>query len=271
LIGACSDTVIDPFSNDGKYFSVYGFINELETDHVLRVVPITRRGGVISDPNADIDAVVTTTDIERGDIYYWTHNVERLADGTYGHIFRSSFRVRPNRTYRLEILREDGRMTWAETKIPYLSSTRIEAGPPIVAGDFSVSQKLHIPAVRSVWDVEILYRPEGSLAIRLPYGRAGEDSGDGWTITVDITHDIQALAPIMGLDADSVEWAAMGIRAQILDDNWDPPLDVFDPEVLAQPGTLSNVENGYGFWGSIGLLQDDWPNSRELKDVMGFD
>ena len=273
LIGACNDAVIDPFSNDGKYFSVYGFIDELETNHVLRVIPVTRRGAVIfdpSDPNADIDARVTTTDLETGDVYYWSHHIERLADGTYGHIYRSNFRVRPNRTYRLEILRVDGKTTWAETRIPNLSSTRIEAGPPILAADATVTQQLLIPGVRSVWDVEILYRRPSSSPIRLPYGRDGKATDDGWTITLDITRDILVLASIMGLPVDSVSWAAMGIKAQILDNNWDPPLDVFDPEVLAQPGTLSNVENGYGFWGSIGLFQDDWPNSPELEAALGF-
>ena len=31
----CSDTFVDPFLNDGKYFTVYGFLDELESAHSL--------------------------------------------------------------------------------------------------------------------------------------------------------------------------------------------------------------------------------------------
>jgi hypothetical protein len=51
---------------------------------------------------------------------------------------------------------------------------------------------------------------------------------------------------------------AILLQVRILDANWDPPLGVFDPEVLSQPGVLSNVENGYGIWGGVGLYQYTW-------------
>ena len=38
----------------------------------------------------------------------------------------------------------------------------------------------------------------------------------------------------------------------------------------AQPGTLSNVENGYGFWGSIGYYVQEWETSFEFSWLLGY-
>ena len=97
---SCDDTAIDPFSNDGKYFTVYGYLDILETQHEVRVIPVTRRGAVIETPtssNANIDAVVTSTDLTTGETRRWGYTLEQLDDGTYGHIFRSTFILQPGR------------------------------------------------------------------------------------------------------------------------------------------------------------------------------
>ncbi len=39
---SCSDTFLDPFENDGRYYSLYGFIDASETVHHLRVIQVTR-------------------------------------------------------------------------------------------------------------------------------------------------------------------------------------------------------------------------------------
>ena len=60
LVGSsCSDTFLDPFENEETYFSIYGYLDELERDHAVRVIPVTRFPEKIlspSDPQATIDA-----------------------------------------------------------------------------------------------------------------------------------------------------------------------------------------------------------------------
>ena len=270
----CDSTELDPFQNDGKYFTVYGFLDERESNHAIRVIPLSRLAEKItdpSDPQASIDAVVTTTDTLTGNTIRWNHSLDRFSDGSYGHIYRSSFQVRPNRVYRLEITRNDGITTWAETRVPSLFSTHVERSSPLVTQDSSVFLDFVLPGVPSPWNVEVAYWMGGGAPIRISHGRSGSatDNG-GWQITIDVAKDVELLGSILQRDEENIFWAAMGIRAQVLDDNWDPPLDIFDPEVLSIPGTLSNVVNGYGFFGSIGLLQDDWPVSQEFVDVMEF-
>ena len=60
------------------------------------------------------------------------------------------------------------------------------------------------------------------------------------------------------------------MQIRVLDANWDPPGGVFNPEVLAQPGAYSNVENGYGFFGSVGLYTEVW-NVNEISVPLGYD
>ena len=270
---SCDSTNLDPFDNDDKYFTVYGFLNERESNHAIRVIPVSRLAERInspSDPQASIDAVVTTTDLRSGSAVRWNHTLTRLSDGTFGHVYKASFTVRPGRTYRLEITRNDGVITSAETDIPLLSGTQVLRLPPVVRQDSTVYQDLILPGINSPWDIEVAYWfPGGGSPIRIPYGRTGGATEEGgWKIRVEFSRDMEILSSIVQLE--TLVWDAMGVRLQVLDVKWDPPMDIFDPEVLSIPGTLSNVKRGYGFFGSIGLFQDDWPNSAELDAALGF-
>ena len=95
---SCSDPLIDPFQNDAMYFTVYGYLDEQSPSQAIRVIPVTRRNATIfspSDLNAQIDAVVTTTDLSTGQVTTWTHNLDQLTDGTFAHIYRASFNILP--------------------------------------------------------------------------------------------------------------------------------------------------------------------------------
>ncbi len=286
LLAGCEDTVIDPFANDERYYTVYGYLDVLETEHTLRVVPITRQSGVIqtpADPAADIDAVVTTTELSSGQSVRWVHGLEELDDGTYAHIFRATFRVEQDRTYRLEITRSDGVVTWAETHVPYIAEAALFDRAPIDFGADSthLSQEIRMPGIASPWAMEAMYIWGGgdiNHRVYVPYGRVGERTTDGdWVFELTITEDqphvranVQGLIDIGRISAGTLgELKAMGLRLRILDDRWDPPEGVFDPEVLARPDGLSNVVNGYGFFGSMGIYVQEW-NTCELSELLGY-
>ncbi|MFQ5569685.1 MAG: hypothetical protein ACE5G0_08410 [Rhodothermales bacterium] len=270
---SCDDPFIDPFENNDRYFTVFGFLHERETEHTVRVIPVTRHPERIAsptDPQATLDATVTSIDLGTGERHTWQHTLERLDNGNYGHIFRTHFIVQRGHTYRLEVRRSDGVTAAAETTVPNLSAIVPEFGPFHVSADTTVvTQDVVLPGIASPWNIEVLYRLRP--AVRIPYERTGERTDDGgWRFTLDLTNDRGFLSSLFGIPSPQVLWEAMGLQIEVLDDQWDPPDGVFDPEVLAQPGRLSNVENGYGFWGSVGLFQLDWPISCEMRDIMGF-
>ena len=281
---------ISPFDNQGRYYTIYGFIDEAKNfepgaEHAVRVIALSRFPERILTPTSEaaIDAFVTSTDVRTGETNIWDHALEELSDGTYGHIFRMRFFVRAGRTYRLEVRRSDAITASAETTVPRLPESIPQLKAIQVSPDSVLTQEVYLPDLASPWEILVIYRvafPDISfpdilrlVGVRLPYGRSGERTDDGgWRFTINLSEDAprvrESIARTNGYEGP-LDLTAMGLQIKILDTNWDPPEGVFDPEVLAQPGTLSNVENGYGFWGSIGLYQRDWAVSG-LTERLGL-
>lgn len=284
---SCDDAFIDPFNNDGRYFTVYGFLDVLERNHEVRVIPVTRRAQKVTNPEnpeSQLDAKVRSIDMVSGQVTEWRHSLEELEDGTYGHIFRASFLVTAGATYRLEIERSDGIMTYAETKVPIIRTASLfQNGPVVFSADSSeVTQQIHVPEIDSPWDIQAVYLwAAGPINRRVfvPYGRRGtRGANGGWDLTVNISEDqkyvrenIEAsrIQDFENPDGIPVVLSAMGVQFRVLDENWDPPEGVFDPEILADPDILSNVVNGYGFWGSVGLYRQEW-NACLLSGPLGY-
>ena len=267
ILPACDDPIIDPFKNDDRYFTIYGFIDVLETEHAVRVIPVTRAPARIvssSDGRARIDAVVTSTDLQTGVVTHWQHTLEQLSDGTYGHIFRASFMPRPGRTYELTVARNDGIETTAQTRMPRLPTAKPSPDtlffPYEISPDSGWGQAVSLPDIVSPWDIIVTYDLQGVPA-RLPYGRPGERTDDGgWRFTIDLAADAPRMRQALSLSAgDPLPLLhAIDLQVRVLDENWNPPQGIFDPEIIALPDELSNVENGYGLWGAVGLYQYTW-------------
>jgi hypothetical protein len=235
LLAGCDDAFIDPFDNEDRFYTVFGYLDVLETTHAVRVVPITRQSAVIRDPsapNAAIDAIVTSTELSTGQTVHWTHSLERLEDGTWGHIFRASFRVQAGRTYRLDIVRSDGVTASAETTMPSLSAPAlIERDPVQFNADSSfASQRLRNPGVASPWKMEAIYLWGGgdiNHRIYVPYERAGDRSESGdWELELNISEDQAVVRASIQDLVDSGRIAptvlgtltAMGLRLRVLDE-----------------------------------------------------
>ena len=282
----CSDTTIDPFENEEKYFTIWGYLDQLSTEHELRVIPVTRYVENIINPTdtgAQIDAEVFSVDLTTGTRIRWNHELAKLNDGTYGHVFRSHFLVNTKRTYRIEVIRADGKMTSAETRVAAIDSDTLFVRNPVVWGDDSteVYQDIEIPGIASPWEIQAIYRWEGgdqAWKYLIPYGRPGVRTEDGgWRVRLNISADQPEVkehiewAKSVGIIPPGAPYALMGMgfQVRVLDQNWDPPRGIFDPEVLAQPGVLSNVENGYGFFGSVGLYIQEW-QAFHLSKALGY-
>ena len=284
----CSDTIIDPFSNDGRYYTIYGFLDALETEHTVRVIPVTRHAERIassSDAQAEIDAQVFSTDLRTGVRREWTHRLIQLEDGSYGHIFNSQFIVRPLRTYRLEVVRSDGKMATAETTVPYISDAALfEKGPEVFSADSTeLYQDIYIPRIASPWEIQGIYLWGGGGTINrrvyVQHGRSGYRTADGgWQMRLTISEDQTVVRENIQWSIDTgditestlVGITAVGVQLRILDQDWDPPAGVFDPEILSTPGSFSNVTNGYGRFGSVGLYIQEW-NAEHLSVALGYD
>lgn len=283
---ACSDTTIDPFENEDKYFTIWGYLDQLSSSHQLRVIPVTRFPENVGDPALPenrIDATVYSVDLTTGNRTRWSYEIAELEDGSHGHVFKSHFVINPKRSYRIEVVRSDGKMTTATTRVMAIDSDTLIVKDPVVWSVDSTDayQDIYIPQIASPWEVQARYIWVGGdqeMKLLIPYGRPGVRTPDGgWKLRINVSADQvevkkhTAWAQSIGMIPPSGAYSlrGWGVQIRILDENWDPPNGVFDPEVLAQPGVLSNVENGYGFFGSIGLYTEAWSIDRKTSRALG--
>lgn len=268
LLAGCDQTDLDPFDNDARYYTVWGYLDPLESEQVVRVVPVTRFPEHIQDPTepqASIDAEVYSTDMSSGERTRWQHELVELEDGTYGHIFRARMLVWAGRTYKLEVIRSDGKMAVAETTVPIIREPAIIQRSDVMynADSTEIWQDVEIPGVASPWDISAVYVAGATtnFHVHVPYGRVGERTEEGnWRTRIHISRDQLAVRDYLLTfpNENGATLTTVGIQIRILDSAWDPPEGVFDPEVLAQPGVIGNVDGGHGFFGSMGLHREDW-------------
>ena len=284
FLAACDSTFVDPFEGQQKYFTVYGVLQSTETEHYIRVVPIRRTMEEISeprDPQAKIDAHVASTDLVTGEVYGWSHRLVPLNDGNYGHVFSANFLVFPRHTYRLEIKRSNGATTVAETTVPNPEDISIVPDPPRMEGD-SLIQTVYFEHLDWPYKIDIVYEVGFGMSVgfrRILYGRVGQRTEQGWQIDINLSRDAARLKNILDIADDQLlPLASIDARIEIPDEQWTPSfeewttLEDWDPIELVQPGVLSNVKNGYGFWGSTSVTNSQrWTLTEEAARSAGFE
>jgi len=278
-MAACADPLVDPFDT-GKHFTVYGYLSPLESDHVVRVIPVRRYPEHIIGPGGDgseIDAEVFSTNLSTDETIRWDHSLTRLNDGSYGHVFSSHFVVNAGVTYRLTVRRSDGAESVAETHVP--RNVTAEALPAVVSGD-TIVQPIRLKNVPMIERLYVVYCAspvdgpvcaddlDGKTGLIIIYlGRRGHRVGADWEIGVQLSRDFHLLRDIAHLE-DNVPLIlkSLELRVTALDPKW---IVADDPEEFAQPYALNNVSNGFGYWGSLGVGEFEWVPDADILDALG--
>lgn len=268
----CAEAV-DPFIDADRYFTVYGYLDTAGDTQYVRVIPLRHAIGASDD---EIDAVVSSTASETGERLVWRDSLVELSDGSYGHVFYAPFRPIPDRTYRLQIERSDGVTTSAETTIP--PATRVEVLNPTVMGavvDQRVQwEDLDFPPFRvEVWYRFANLRPDQPFVEAVvTYEDVGQiNSESEWEVLVRLSRDRARVTQLLGVSEDAgLTLLGVGMRLAVSDEQWRPPGGVFDREILVQPGTFSNVENGFGFFGGVNQYAVEWALPRATVDRLGY-
>lgn len=287
LFSACDDAFVDPFQNEDRFFTIYGYIDAADFAHEIRVIPVTRHQAIIRRPDeiqAALDAEVTISDLTTGEVIEWVYELEKLEDGTFAHIFRTEFLVLPGRSYRLDVTRSDGVRAWAITQVPHIpDSTLYDLGPVLFSLDsLDVTQDIFIPGDLNPWSFEAVYNWRADLLnqrVFVPYGRKGASSGiTGWTTTMSLSDDQSVVLQNIrreeaaGRIADDTPLVltGAGLRMTMLDKNWILPQGDLQVDEFTLPTTTTNINNGYGFFGSIGYYIQEW-EACELSGPLGYE
>ncbi len=281
LIGlnGCDDALIDPFNNDDRYYTIYGFLDQgknfQDAIHAVRIIPVTRRPENIETPDApqaNFDGRVFLTDLNTDQTLEMEHTLEEFSPGKYGHIFRKRVFILSNHKYRLEVVRSDDIVTYAETHVPSVTGIRtIQQAPQVNSDSTVVSQDILLSDVAAIWKIDLIYYTGSSSCFssaqnRVSYGRSGAPTSDGWALQLNFTEDLRILEDRLQVPALFV--CAIGIRAQIMDDQWTLPEGEINYDELSLPNVQTNVVNGYGFFGSTSEYAFDWPLSSELSGLI---
>jgi len=286
---ACEEDVVAVLDT-GQPFTLFGLITtQLDTQWV-RVFPIDDRLEI--DSQEILDARIESTDLQTGDFRVWRDSLLLDEEGKMTHAFYAPFRAEFGHTYRLEAIRSDDIKSHVEVKVPVEADVIIES--PVQAG-FVLQPVTIQPAVPQLFDLKIKYNVQykrifpadpmnpiaGPDTVLWPevyyfsYEGKQTKSEDGWRVSFNLTDDYQKMLDLIPREHWLPQPPVMFLRNMeihviVADESWDPPGGSLDPEVLLQPGVMSNVENGFGFIGAGYRIKRDWIPAVEAQRAAGF-
>ncbi len=271
-LAACEENV-NPFTDDARYFTMFAALDMNADSQFVRVTAVRQEVEFTDD--APIDAIVTTFDLTDGSSLLWTDSLFTFDDGSRGHVFFAPLRIQPGHTYRLEVERSDGIISFAETTVPNLPVAVVE--PVSNNGNVFITQTVRWLGVEyEPFNVETYYRfltapgsPFTDVPVEHPGTNNADDIANGWQILIDLAKDKDKIVEVVPRP-DQLTFMGIGMGITVLDDQFDPPGGKFDPEILVQPGVFSNVENGFGFVGAMGRFTTEWILTDDVVRSLGY-
>lgn len=264
LLAAC-EADITPVHLTESPFSLWGALTTEADTQRVRVSPIEPTIAGASDGASD--ARFRSTDRNTGDVVSWTEGRLREEDGRWVSYFWAAMRVPAGHTFLLEAVRSDGERTWVEVTIP--PATELVLGEPSQTHPVTVPVQVRGGAPRLLnlsLEYQLDYRymapvpaetPPPDPLVQLSYDGTQVRAGEAWIIPINLTGDLARLVQAIQTRSGARINRLYGLRIQqlrlrfvVANEEWNPPGGSFDPEILVQPGTMSNVQNGFGFVGA---------------------
>jgi hypothetical protein len=276
-VGAGCDDSVNAVLESNRKITMFATLDMNADTQFVRVIPIRRT----IDEKVDASRyAVRSIDLDAGTELQWQDSLITFSNGAEGIVFFSPLRLFPGHTYRLEASGGDSPIiTSAETRIPVVPSIAIAEETFerfITQGGFVITSTQDVVWTgleREPLEIEHWYRflrtPRSAFDdIRFPFPPRANLQGDRLSFVVNLAADRFSLED--SIDIKSTAFIGLGMRLTILDTEFVPPGGVFDPEVLVQPGTFSNVENGFGFVGSVGRFSAEWELQQENVQLLGY-
>ncbi|MEM8486922.1 MAG: DUF4249 family protein [Bacteroidota bacterium] len=258
LLTGCDDDV-NPFIGTELPYTVWGNINPQADTQAVRVFLIDDILQLV-DPNP-LDAEVSILELDSGERHVLRDSVIKLPNGDYRHIFWSVFDVQHLNTYRLEVERSDGQLTRSnDIQVPAPVELEVIPTDPNAVSELIqrinvIGQPPALPRVDVTYNAFTVTSDRIRLAdnpVTLSYSTGTRVVRDTVRIDLDLRDDFRAIRS----DFDENELGGLiCIDDVVLDVHvgnaaWQSPTGVFDANFLVEPGSLSNIENGFGFFGA---------------------
>ncbi len=247
LLAGCS-TEVPPAASDGAVFTLWGRLDPTAAWQAVRVEPIS----TTIDGGDALDATVVSVDLETGEQTAWRDSVVTFADGSVGHVFLADVTPAFGSHVEFRVLQDGEVATSARVRVPprvvgFFTDLRIGASSTV---------DLVLPGAPRVVGARVAYDIRAELddfAETVDVEDSDVTSIDfGWEVAVDFTSQVELLRSRF-LQRGIRSIRAEGVRVQgfVANEEWAAPYPFeFSRNLLIQPGTVSNVQNGYGFLGA---------------------
>lgn len=287
VASGCEEDVAGPIGVDEPY-SVYGIINpRLETQTLL----VSTIEQALYPFDSALDAVVTSTDLATGERVTWEDSLAANETGQLDHVFTADFRPDFGSRHRVEVTRSDGGVAAVEVRVPLrIDIDQEDTGTrnfyvDILGEDISILRLDVIYTVRgySVGAEEEIGFPFISPRSDYSFPMKGKEVkvDEGWRLRINLDIHYETMRSYYfldhGISFGSPACGGLGlfgleVSMTIGGKDWNFPGGEADPNALSHPGTLRNVENGFGFVGG-GYNEDRslFPSTESLDDTFFFD
>ncbi len=280
------ESAVDPYVGTTEPYTLWGVMNSDADTQLVRVFSIEREPGI--DRPGDIDAAVSSTDLTTGEHVEWRHREVTFEEGETGHVFWAPFRPQHGHDYRLEVVRSDGSRSTADVTVPppveIELNTAVERStlPVRIIGDaphiigVEVRYEANNLPPETAWPLDRKAHPPVTHPVDVSYQDEVQRVEDGWAFDIKMQRDYEIVqseyegACLVTAGAPGIVLRRVELRLVAADSAWYPPDGIFDPEVLIQPNALSNVENGFGFFGAGQVVRLRWLPPREVRDRLGY-
>jgi len=256
LAAGCEENV-SPVIPTERVFTVWGFLDPTVAEQKARVFRIEP----VLEPTRPepLGATMSVTDVSSGSVTVWRDSVILFPDGFYGHVYLANQDVEFDREYLVELETPKGLGSSARVRTPPRTSPVLTELQNV---RFNVKFRVRWDNAPQLLDLKVRYHvafrsrgASGAFSSGVVTLRTGviETGPDGTpTVLIEPTSDLGDILQMLNLQAGRDEMALDSITVLpfVGSEEWRSPTGDFDPEVLVQPGTLSNVDNGFGFFGS---------------------
>lgn len=266
LFSGCEEDVFRPPPLEATY-TLWGAFDPTADRQAVRVVPITDTIGVGSP--APLPVAVTSVDLVTGAETSWRDSVVTYSNGSYGHIFLADVRPAYGSRHVFRVVDDGGTETSALVAVPPLIEP-IRQTPILGAGVRYPILWVDAPRLNRVrvryqiededcetYSVERELAPSAAVPVEF-----------GWQVVLPLHEEARDI--IFRAEGRPLSVREITVSVEVASEDWRPPGGVFDPEVLIEPGTLSNVTNGFGFVGASYAQSVSWRPTPDELDRTDF-
>ncbi len=266
---SCSEEVVAVLGADTPY-SLFGVLSPQLDRQVLRLYSID---GVLQPiPPTPIDAQVTSISRRDSRTRAWQDSIITEPDGMSAHVFASPFVAEFGETYEIMATRSDGVSTKVLVTIPPFSELVVPPKmetPPAVLDVRVTGTPPNLIRVEAVYHYKFRGFSGTELdSTAISYDGQGTQQPTAFRIPVQVSRDtafIRSLVKDRLRTETEIKVVLIRIKLIVANKEWSPPGGVFDPDILVEPGTMTNVMGGFGFVGAGFRLQQSWaPNDTLL-------